>query len=109
MQFERKTKSETTETVKISTDPAERAHVRVNQKSGEYEITTSPIPCDHKSGECKVITLRIPSIGGCLRRCLTFVKDWNFLFQAVRFVMENFPEFVLIVWALFRFLGVMPN
>ena len=86
MLFEMKTKSETTETVKISTDPAERAHVRVNQNSGEYEVITSPIP----------------SIGGCLRRCLTFVKDWNWvLFPAVRFVMENFLGLVLIAWSLF--------
>ena len=100
MLFEMKTKSETTETVKISTDPAERAHVRVNQNSGEYEVITSPIPCDQNSGECKVITLRIPPIGGCLRRCLTFVKDWNWvLFPAVRFVMENFLGLVLIAWS----------
>lgn len=104
MQFEMKKKFETTtETVKISTDPAERAHVRINQKPGEHEITISPIPCDQKSGECKVTPLPIPSIGGCLRRCLTFVKDWNgVLFLAVGFVMENFPRLVLIAWALFK-------
>ena len=97
-------------TLEISSKPEERTHIWFNQKSGEYEVTTSPIPCDQNSGECKVTPLPIPSIGGCLRRCLTFVKDWNgVLFPAVGFVMENFPRLVLIVWALFRFLGVIPN
>ena len=87
MQFEIKTKcGAKTEIVKISTDPAERAHVRVNQKSGEYEVTTSPMP----------------SKGGCLRKCLAFLKDWHWmLVPAVRFVWENFPRLVLIAWSLF--------
>ena len=41
----------------------EKIYIPVNGQSDEHDITTSPIP----------------SKGGRLRRCITFVKDWNWI------------------------------
>ena len=69
---------------KTKTKLVEKIYILVNEKSGEHK---PPSP--------------MPSKGGYLRKCITFVKDWNwFLIPAIRFVIENCQVVVLIVWAL---------
>ena len=71
--------------IKTKVKPVEKIYIPVNEKSGEHEITTSPMP----------------SKGGYLRRCITFVKDWNWiLVPAIRFVIEKCQTIVSIVRSL---------
>ena len=70
---------------KTKAKPVEKIYIPVNGQSDGHEITTSPMP----------------SKGGYLRRCITFVKDWNWIVPAIRFVIENCQTVVLIVWSLF--------
>ena len=49
--------------MKIKVKLVEKIYISVNGQSDEHDITTSPIP----------------SKGGRLRRCITFVKDWNWI------------------------------
>ena len=71
--------------MKTKTKPVEKIYIPVNEKSGEHEITTSPMP----------------SKGGYLRKCITFVKDWNgVLFPAIQFVIEKCQTIVSIVRSL---------
>ena len=70
--------------MKIKVKLVEKIYISVNGQSDEHDITTSPIP----------------SKGGRLRRCITFVKDWKWLLPAIRFVMEKCQPVVsnLLSW-----------
>lgn len=71
-------------TLEISSNPEEKIHVLIDGKADKCEITTSPIP----------------SKGGRLRKCIAFVKDWNWLLPAIRFVMEKCQTVVSILLSL---------
>lgn len=60
-------------TLEISSNPEENIHILIDEETNKCEITTSSIP----------------SKGGCLQRCITFVKDWKWLLTAIRFVKEK--------------------
>ena len=63
--------------IKTKVKPVEKIYILVNEKSGEHEITTSPIP----------------SKGGCLRKCIAFVKDWNWiLVPGIGYMVEKLPN-----------------
>ena len=70
--------------MKTKAKPVEKIYIPVNEKSCEHK-TPSPMP----------------SKGGYLRKCITFVKDWNWiLVPAIRSVIENCQTVVSIVRSL---------
>lgn len=63
--------------IKTEVKPVEKIYTPVNGQSDEHDITTSPIP----------------SKGGCLRRCITFVKDWNWiLVPGIGYLVDKLPN-----------------
>ena len=66
----------------VSSTPEEGTSVRFDVQSGKYEISTVP-----------------PSPkGGRIRKCITFVKDWNWLIlPAIGYVTEKCKSVIPIV------------
>lgn len=66
----------------VSSTPEEGTSVRFDVQSGRYEISTVP-----------------PSPkGGRIRKCITFVKDWNWLIlPAIGYVTEKCKSVIPIV------------
>ena len=62
---------------KTKAKPVEKIYILVKGQSDEREITPSPTP----------------SKGGCLRKCVAFVKDWNWiLVPGIGYIVDKLPN-----------------
>ena len=62
--------------IKTKAKPVEKIYIPANEKSGEHK---PPSP--------------MPSKGGYLRKCITFVKDWNWiLVPGIGYIVDKLPN-----------------
>ena len=78
-------------------------NIKYNKKTGKLEISSESeentrVLLDERTGKYEISTVPPSPKGGRIRKCITFVKDWNWLIlPAIGYVTEKCKSVIPIV------------
>ena len=78
-------------------------NIKYNKKTGKLEISSESeentrVLLDERTGKYEISTVPPSSKDGRIRKCITFVKDWNWLIlPAIGYVTEKCKSVIPIV------------
>ena len=78
-------------------------NIKYNKKTGKLEISSESeentrVLLDESTGKYEISTVPPSPKGGRIRKCITFVKDWNWLIlPAIGYVTEKCKSVIPIV------------
>lgn len=78
-------------------------HIKYDRKTGMLDVSSTPeegtsVRFDVQSGKYEISTVPPSPKGGRIRKCITFVKDWNWLIlPAIGYLTEKCKSVIPIV------------